>query len=560
MGEEADTVELEHERVGNKFKVTARRQGTAVFIDSLDPANATQRQRFIKALKAKLPQADPGEIDAELLRLADSTSTDSTPPGASPEIDVSCVLRPEQFYTPDVAGLAVPVPFIRDGQPAARWMLYLRWADGRRECRELTSCINLPSESRLWIYPTPGEPSMNSPPGWSAGARQQWLGNAAAPDPAELFKRICQRIASFIDFPHEVAVGTTATLALWVMLTYIYQAWGAIPYLFVGGPLGSGKSRVFEILARLVFRPLTTSNLTAPALFRTLNDRGGVVVFDEAERLRQSTPDVQEILSMFLAGYKRGGKATRLEAVGDTWRPVEFDVYGPKALACIAGLPTTLSSRCIPVTMFRAAPDSPKPRYRIDADPEGWQRLRDDLHALALEHGAVWLQLARRSDVCPSGLSGRAYELWQPLLALASWIESHGAIGLLDLLRQHALAAVEANRDDQTPEADEVLLEELTQLVRLGHLPTPGEILDKAKERDPRTFDKWVAQTISRRLKSYGIATPKKSHGERRYRDVTLDTLLRIQRHYGIDLGITDNVPRPKSSPPIDPLATPARP
>lgn len=397
---------------------------------------------------------------------------------------------------------------------------------------------------------------MNSTPGWSAAARRDWLGGASAPDVAELFKQVCHRIAFFIDLPPDVAAGTTATLALWIILSYTYQAWGVVPYLYVGGPLGSGKSRVFEILARLVFRPPTTASLTAPSLFRTLHDRGGVVLFDEAERLRQSTPDQQEILSMLLAGYKRGTPATRLEPVGDSYRPVSFDVYGPKALACIAGLPSTLASRCIPVTMFRAAPDSPKPVCRIDADPEGWQRLRDDLHALALEHGAVWPQLARRSDVCPSGLSGRAYELWQPLLALAWWVESHGAIGLLELLRQHALAAVEANRDDQTPEADEVLLEELTQLVRLGHLPTPGEILAKAKERDPRTFDKWIAQTVSRRLKSYGLPTPKKSHGERRYRDVTLDTLLKIQRHYGIDLGIVSRAPDPEASPPIDPRAT----
>lgn len=36
---------------------------------------------------------------------------------------------------------------------------------------------------------------------------------------------------------------------------------------------------------------------------------------------------------MLLAGYKKGGRATRLEAVGDdkVFRTVEFDVYGPKA-------------------------------------------------------------------------------------------------------------------------------------------------------------------------------------------------------------------------------------
>jgi hypothetical protein len=338
------------------------------------------------------------------------------------------------------------------------------------------------------------------------------------------------------------------------MLTYCYQAWGAVPYLYVGGPIGLGKSRLFEIVARLVFRPLVSSSMTGPALFRTLHDRGGTLLYDEAERLRQASPDQQELVSMLLAGYKRGGQATRLEPVGDSFRSLAFDVYGPKALACIAGLPPALASRCIPVMMFRAAPDSPKPRRRIDADPAGWQSLRDNLHALALEHGATWLELAQRTDVCPAGADGRSYELWQPLLALAAWVEGHGADGLLRLMQRHALAIVEAGKDDQVPEADEVLLEVLTEQVRCGNQPTPGNILSTAKERDPATFEKWVAQTVSRRLKNYGIPTPKKSHGERRYKDVSLQTLLRIQKHYGIDLGIAD--PHPEASTSIDPRAT----
>jgi hypothetical protein len=558
MNEQTDALQLEHERVNGKVKVTARWRGEAVHMDTLDPASAAHRRRFAKALGAKLPQADEPSIDGELLRIADATSTASAATAGPDELDLTRIIRPEQFHAAEVSGLTVPVVFGEGGKPAARWRLYLRWADGRREVRELSGWLDGPLGCKLWVHPAPGDPSVTAAPGWSAAARRTWIGGAASPDPAELFRRLCERIALFIDLPTETAAGATATLALWVLLSYCFQAWGAVPYLYVGGPLGSGKSRVFEILARLVFRALTTSNLTAPALFRTLHDRGGTVLFDEAERLRQSTPDQLEILSMLLAGYKRGGQATRLEPVGDSFRPVAFDVYGPKALACVAGLPPALASRCIPLMMFRAGPDSPKPARRIDADPAGWQTLRDDLHSLALEHGPVWLELAGRTDVCPKGVNGRSHELWQPILALAAWVESHGAAGLLGLVQQHALAAVEADKDDAVPEADETLLEILAEFVRRGDKPTPGEILTRAKERDPAAFDKWAPQTVSRRLKAYGIAVPKKSHGERRYRAVTPDVLRRVQRHYGIDLGM--DAPYPQESPPIDPLATRAGP
>src|SRR5262245_43394448 len=62
---------LECERAGSKVKVTARCQGEAVHIDTVDPASATQRQRFAKALVAKLPQADPDAVEAELIGMAD---------------------------------------------------------------------------------------------------------------------------------------------------------------------------------------------------------------------------------------------------------------------------------------------------------------------------------------------------------------------------------------------------------------------------------------------------------------------------------------------------------
>jgi hypothetical protein len=286
------------------------------------------------------------------------------------------------------------------------------------------------------------------------------------------------------------------------MLSYVFPAWPAVPYLFVGGPLGSGKSRVFEILSRLVFRPLASSNMTAPALFRTLYNQGGVLLLDEAERLKQTnSPDAQELLSMLLAGYKRGGRATRLESVGDAFKSVEFDVHGPKALACIAGLPPALASRCIRVMMFRAAAGSEKPRRQIDADPTVWQRLRDDLHALALEHGPVWTELASKADVCPM-MSGRDFELWQPILALAKWLESFGVEGLWDVVWDYAREALGESHEDAAPDVDVLILRALVDLIRDGqalqipkqHAPVMARIVAQAQQET--TAEPGVLQVI----------------------------------------------------------------
>ena len=137
-------------------------------------------------------------------------------------------------------------------------------------------------------------------------------------------------------------------------------------------------------------------------------------------------------------------------------------------------------------------------------------------------------------------MSGRDFELWQPLLALGSWIEEAGALGLLELLQQHALATIDSGPDDQTPDHDETLLRLLAEAVRFGERPEPGELLKKAQEVEPGAFKNWTARAVTSHLKRYGIPTPKKSMGRRVFRDVTLDHLRRIRDSYGIDLDLPE--------------------
>jgi len=531
---------------GTSATVTARINGDVLACERFDLAKDKQRQAFANTVCDGRDGIKREVVESELLKLAADLASKPDSPAAdfgdAPELDTSRIIRPERFIMPEVSGVAVPSMTSMGDRVRGRWLLYLRWVDGQREKRPLGPALETPDGGRLWMHPEASEPTPNMRPGWSTESRKRWLEGEAAPDAADLFARLAERFAYFLDLPKSTGPAVTATLVCWSILSYIYHAWPAVPYVFVGGPLGSGKSRVFEIISRLVFRPLGSSNMSAASLFRTLHANGGVLILDEAERLKQSRePDVAETLSMLLAGYKRGGCAIRLEPVGDSgFKTVTFDVYGPKAMACIAGLPPALASRSIPVTMFRAAPGSPKPKRRIDADPAGWQRLRDDLHTLALEHGLIWLELSNRSDVVPEGLGGRDYELWQPLLAIAAFIEKTGANGLLSLMQEHALAVADSGKDDATPDYDETLLRLLAEAVRFGERPTPGDLLEKAKEAEPEGFKRWTPRAVAEHLKRYSMHTIKTA-GQKRYARVTIEDLGRIETNYSIDLGLSDN-------------------
>jgi len=325
------------------------------------------------------------------------------------------------------------------------------------------------------------------------------------------------------------------------MFGYLYPVWPAAPYLSVGGSMASGKSTVFRVLSRMVFRPLESSNMTAACLFRTLHDLGGVLLLDEAERLRDQTPDAGEIRSILLSGYKRGSPAMRLEKDGERFRRVAFDVYGPKAIAGISSLPEALASRCIRITMMRADADSPKPRRRLAEDPDRWVTIRDQLHALSLEHGRTWLDLSGRADVVPSSFAGREYEVWQPIMALATWLQERGAAGLTDVVEDFAGDVVASGQEDAAPEADELLLKLLAWHVTAGTSWTTkaSDLLHEARERDQVTFTKWTPKGVANTLRRYGVET-RKGHGNagRTYSHVTVEALRKVEKAYGMDLGL----------------------
>ncbi|MCG3136719.1 MAG: hypothetical protein HJJLKODD_00555 [Phycisphaerae bacterium] len=532
----APSYELRYVPVGRLVKLLIYRSDEVLHSDKLDVCRSSAREDFIDKATRIIPDLPRQQLSNYLLQIVNDLNRAPAKPDG--EIDVTRLIRPEIFHTDEVSGCAIPVISMGESGPVGQWMLYLRWANGRREKIDLTDHIQTDS-GRFWIHPQPTPPAITQSSGWSSQSRQFWLEDEPAPDPVGVFQELCRAVADYLDFPAESAGGTTATLALWSILSYVYPAWSAVPYLAVGGPLGSGKSQVFEVLKRIVFRPLPSANMTAPALFRTLHERGGVLLLDEAERLRDGSPEAGELRNILLSGYKRGTPAQRMESSGDgKFRTVTFDVYGPKAIACIGSLPEALASRCIRINMFRADPTSEKPRRRIDADPQRWADLRDNLHAIALEHGPTWLELADRSDVCPA-MSGRDYELWQPIMAIAAWLEGLGADALLPLIQDHARQLIELNRDDTVPDADETLLKLLaTSVLSSGHhVLTTNELLRRANETEPNTFKHWSSRGITSTMKRYGIITSK-NNGQRTFAKVTLSQLVKIERIYGLDLGI----------------------
>ena len=193
--EDNDELTIECNPVGRNgtAAVVVRLAGETLTAEKVDLSKPRAVGDFLDRLCDGRPGIGRLAVEAELLRLAADLAAkpEAQPdPQGLPELDAAAIVRPERFIVPEVSGLAVSSMTTVGEKVQGRWLLYLQWADGKRERQPMAAALDLPDGRRLFIHPSPSEPTPTLKPGWSAAARRRWLEGEAAPDPAEVFKAI----------------------------------------------------------------------------------------------------------------------------------------------------------------------------------------------------------------------------------------------------------------------------------------------------------------------------------------------------------------------------------
>lgn len=256
---------------------------------------------------------------------------------------------------------------------------------------------------------------------WSLTSAKAFLEGKTSPTPsAELFAEIRNVYTKYVEYADE---NFHDVMALFLMYTYVFRLFRRTGYIHFNGTAASGKSRNLSILNTLAFNSVWASSMSAASLYRKLAGSPGTTLLDESEGFEgERGEDLRRILN---AGYVDGAKAIRTEKVGklDKFMPVEYDVFGPKALASINPLEAVIASRCIVVGMRPAIRELPTFN---DDDPE-WSALRDKLYIWALNNSAeISLMIQEWRDEKHARLAprlmGRSWETTGQLIVLADYI------------------------------------------------------------------------------------------------------------------------------------------
>jgi putative DNA primase/helicase len=233
-------------------------------------------------------------------------------------------------------------------------------------------------------------------------------------DGAELLSDLSAVIRSYVI----VSSCQADALALWVVFTHSFDAFDVAPKIILKSPeKRCGKTRLAQVLARLVAKPLFASSITPSALLRSIELHAPTVLLDEMDAAMKKDREMAEALrGLINSGFDRAGAKHifNVPTPDGGFEPREFSTWAPQMLSGIGDLPDTVRDRSIELEMRRKRPDEKVKRLR--------RRDGGDLDILCRK-ATRWAtdNLNRLRDAVPempAGLDDRATDAWEPLVAI----------------------------------------------------------------------------------------------------------------------------------------------
>jgi hypothetical protein len=281
------------------------------------------------------------------------------------------------------------------------------WARYRQAIKE-THKVSMPELDRLTRISDEGQVS---------GLEELFPEVEPWPDPvdgASLLDEIASTIQRYVIADPPTIHATT----LWIAFTWFIDVVDVAPIANITAPeKRCGKTVLLTILGKLGCRPLQASNISAAALYRTIEKWKPTLLIDEVDTFLPENEGLRGVLN---AGFTRDS-AFVIRCVGDDNEPAAFNVWGAKALCGIGKLAATLEDRSIPFRLRRKLPG--EHTIKIRRAHEGmFNELASKLTRFAFDHQYA-VGSTPPKDI--EGLNDRANDCWEPLLAIAEVVGGH---------------------------------------------------------------------------------------------------------------------------------------
>ena len=199
----------------------------------------------------------------------------------------------------------------------------------------------------------------------------------------------------------------------WIIATYFHPLFEYFPILNLQGQRETGKTTLLAILEQTCWNPTGQETaLSEAALFRTIQDSRPTYIVD-ITGMNPKSPRYFDVVDVCEKGTEKGGVVRRCQP--KSLKPLEWQTYGPKAVATREELPFTV--KCIRVITEKAPGKEYSLRRHMLEFDEKWPRIVNMLLKAAIKYWPQVLQAYRELE--PTGkLMGRSFNYWQPILAV----------------------------------------------------------------------------------------------------------------------------------------------
>lgn len=270
-----------------------------------------------------------------------------------------------------------------------------------------------------------------------------------------LFDRIHTYLARFVSYPSK-----TSSIAhvLWIAHTHLMEAWFTTPRLAVLSPEpGSGKSRVLELTAILVPRPVFSVTSSSAYVLRKIADQENrpTILYDEIDTVYgPQARGNEDLRGMINAGYRRGAKVGRCYTEKGKVFTEELATYAAIALGGLGDLPETIMNRSVVILMRKRASGEQVESFRPLLHEAEGIALKDEL---VLWAQTVFNMALAATPLMPEGIADRNEDIWRPLLTVAVLAGGRWP----ELATQAAVASVQAAKADIRPSQGAQLLADI---------------------------------------------------------------------------------------------------
>ena len=249
-------------------------------------------------------------------------------------------------------------------------MAFLHWKNG-----SATIVHSIESNGQLFVPPDPTSaffPALSLPNGIQQCER-----------PYELLWEIASAISKFV----KVRPDQLGFVAAFILASWFADCYETAPYLWIVGPLGSGKTKLLKVLWCLCRRGLIAGDLRSGSLYKVVDAWDPTLMIDEFESA--SSAGIVELLRMLRDGSSPGVPVYR------NGRP--FSPYCLKAISMRQPLgDAALSNRGLVISML------PSKEKTLPLDEAAMKRLEEEfqpkLCKFRLQNYAAVKQFANSPD------------------------------------------------------------------------------------------------------------------------------------------------------------------